>query len=445
MNSTQKQNVANAIQEFNNSEKQFEQIASSKYKNEQSIDTIIIKEYTLAEILTSSREVIDKISKRLEMEHWQILPHTVVTQEFGQFSLNQCIVDLRNFLMQGNYDNASARLKALIYYATTNGFWQIPQKIELGIRESSLSKLEERAQLTMEHVDKRAETANATIAQLNEKVNELNTLIAQKQQEFATLQSNQNQSNNLLNNITNFKKNAETFSATIEQTKNKCNDILTDLEKKQGKVTQQQNDIDKQIELANTNIQEFETNSKEKIDSIQSGYDSVSANVEEVRKMMGYIADGTLSHSFNKRKENIKRSEKIWMWVSLGTLLGLIAWVCVVFIWLSANTGIVWADILINGIKATPLAFAFGFALTEYSKERNLLEEYAFREAVAVTLTAYLEQLNGDNTEEQKKLLVSTVEKLYTKPIISNKEYKLFNFDTKDIAKAVEKAKEIAK
>lgn len=264
MNSSQKQNVANAIQEFNNSEKQFEQIASSKYKNEQSIDTIIIKEYTLAEILTSSREVIDKISKRLEMEHWQILPHTVVTQEFGQFSLNQCIVDLRNFLMQGNYDNASARLKALIYYATTNGFWQITQKIELGIRESSLSKLEERAQLTMEHVDKRAETANATIAQLNEKVNELNTLIAQKQQEFATLQSNQNQSNNLLNNITNFKKNAETFSATIEQTKNKCNDILTDLEKKQGKVTQQQNDIDKKIELANTNIQEFETNSKEK-------------------------------------------------------------------------------------------------------------------------------------------------------------------------------------
>ena len=167
---------------------------------------------------------------------------------------------------------------------------------------------------------------------------------------------------------------------------------------------------------------------KEKIDLIQSGYDSVSSHVEEVRKMMGYIADGTLSHSFNKRKNNIKKSKNIWMWISLFTLLGLIAWVCVVFKCLSANTGIVWADILINGIKATPLAFAFGFAITEYSKERNLLEEYAFREAVAVTLTAYLEQLNGDNTEEQKKLLANTVEKLYTKPIISNKEYKLFNF-----------------
>jgi hypothetical protein len=445
MNSAQKQNVANAIQEFYSVEKQFEEIAAKKYKNEQSLDTIIIQDYSLTEIITFSREIVNKISVRIEQDNWQILPNMLVTHEFGMYQLHQCINEMKIGLTRPNYDYAIQRLKALISYATTNGFWNAPQKIELGIRESSLTKLEERAQLTMEHIDERAKTANATIAQLNEKVKELNQLIAQKQQEFATLQNNQTQSNNLLNNITNFNKNAESFSTTIEQTKNKCNEILADLEKKQEKVTQQQNDIDKQIELANTNIQEFETNSKEKIDSIQSGYDSVSANVEEVRKMMGYIADGTLSHSFNQRKNSIKKSKNIWMWVSLVTLVLLIAWVCVVFILLSANTGIVWADILINGIKATPLACAFGFALSEYGKERNMLEEYAFREAVAVTLTAYLEQLNGNNTEEQKNLLVNTVEKLYTKPIISAKEYKLFNFDTKDIAKTAEKVKEIAK
>ena len=442
MNSSQKQNVANAIQEFNSVEKQFEEIAAKKYQKEQSIDTIIIQDYTLSEIFSYSRDVIKKIAVRIEQDNWQILPNNVVTQEFGQYQLRQCINEMRQWLMQPNYENAVQKTKALIYYATVNGFWQIPQKIELGIRESSLTKLEERAQLTMEHIDKRAETANATIKQLNEKVNELNKLIVQKQQEFATLQSNQNQSNNLLNNISNANNNAEAHNATIEKIKNKCNDVLTDLEQKREKVS---SEIEKHMVLINNNLNSLETNTKEKIDLIQSGYDSVSANVEEVRKMMGYIADGTLSHSFNKRKENIKKSKNIWMWISLFTLLGLIAWVCVVFIWLSANTGIVWADIIINGIKATPLAFAFGFALTEYSKERNMLEEYAFREAVAITLTAYLEQLNGDNTDEQKKLLVNTVEKLYTKPIISAKEYKLINLDTKDIAKAVENAKEIVK
>ena len=165
-------------------------------------------------------------------------------------------------------------------------FWHIPHRIELGIRESTLSRLEERAQLTMVHIDERVKIANNTISQLDAKATELNQLVAQKQQEFSTLQNNQNQSNNLLNHITNVNKNAEAHNNAIEQIKTKCNTILTDLEKKQEKVSQQQNDIDKQIELANSTLQEFDANSKEKIDSIQSGYDSVSANVEEVRKMM---------------------------------------------------------------------------------------------------------------------------------------------------------------
>ena len=85
MNSTQKQNVANAIQEFNSVEIQFEEIAAKKYQNEQSLDTIIIQDYSLTEIITYSRDVIKKISDRIEQDNWQILPNNVVTQEFGQY------------------------------------------------------------------------------------------------------------------------------------------------------------------------------------------------------------------------------------------------------------------------------------------------------------------------------------------------------------------------
>ena len=445
MNTTQKQNVANAIQEFNSLEMQFEEISANKYQSGQSIDTIIVQDYSLAEVFSFSRSVIKKLFDRIEQDNWQILPNIVATQEFGQFQLNQCINELKSGLLQANYEFAVQRLKALLYYATINGFWNIPKKIELGIRESSLSNLEGRARLIMEHIEKRAEVANATINQLNGKIAELNELIAHKQQEFLVLQNNQNQSSSLLSNITNFNKNAESQIVTVEQIRNKCNTILADLENKQEKISNQQRDIEKQFELAKSNLLGFEVDSKEKIESIQKGYESVSANVEEVRKMMGYIADGTLGHSFNKRKDNIKRSKNIWMFICLFTLIGLVAWICAVFIRFSANTGVVWADILINGIKTLPLAFAFGFALTEYSKERNLMEEYAFREAVAVTLTAYLEQLKGNNSEEQRNLLITTVEKLYTKPVISAKEYKLINIDTKDFAKVVEHIKEINK
>lgn len=84
-----------------------------------------------------------------------------------------------------------------------------------------------------------------------------------------------------------------------------------------------------------------------------------------------------------------------------------------------------------------------GFALAQYQKERNLLEEYAFRESVAVTLTAYLEQMPEKEDEDKRKMLMSTVEQLYTKPVIANKEYDLLKIDTKDISESAKTLKEV--
>lgn len=440
---SQKQNVESAIQTFNSNESQFEQIATDKYKNEQSLDTILFQDYSLSDLFSLAREVVRKIAIRINQNDWQVLPFSIQYIDLGQFQLNNCITEMVNFFMQPQYDYAAQRVKALIFYSMTNGFWTISENTDVEMQKSTLDKLKERVQLTIEHINKRVEIANETIEKLNSKTEELNNLIVQKNQEFNVLQNNQNQSNNLLNNITNANKNAEDYKAAIEKIKNQCSDILSDFEKKQEKIGTQQQDVDKQIEKANSNLTEFEKNSKDKIESIQKGYESVSSNVEEVRKMMGYISDGTLSHSFNQRKEAIKSNVNLWLGISIASLIGLVGWVIVVFFWLSANTGSVWADILINGIKSAPLAFVFGFALTRYSRERSLQEEYAFRESVAATLTAYLEQLKGDKSDEYKNLLIGTVEKLYTKPVIATKDYKLINLDSKDIAKIVESIKEM--
>ena len=159
--------------------------------------------------------------------------------------------------------------------------------------------------------------------------------------------------------------------------------------------------------------------------------------------MMGYIADGTLSHSFNKRKSDLEEKVEEWRNMCVWVATSAIIWVCVVFFILSANTGNEWADIFINGIKSSPLFFLLGFTIAQYQKERNLLEEYAFRESVAVTLTAYLEQMPEKEDIEKRNLLISTVEQLYTKPIIANKEYGLLKFDTKDLSDTSKTLKEL--
>lgn len=46
-----------------------------------------------------------------------------------------------------------------------------------------------------------------------------------------------------------------------------------------------------------------------------------------------------------------------------------------------------------KSLKTFPVACMIVYFFKEYSKERALTEEYAFREAVAITLKAYLDQL----------------------------------------------------
>ena len=71
------------------------------------------------------------------------------------------------------------------------------------------------------------------------------------------------------------------------------------------------------------------------------------------------------------------------------------------------------------------------------------MEEYAFRESVAVTLTAYLEQMPNKEDEDKRKLLMTTVEQLYTKPVIANKEYEALRLDSKDISETTKTLKEL--
>jgi hypothetical protein len=246
-----------------------------------------------------------------------------------------------------------------------------------------------------------------------------------------------------LTNIKNTETNATTSQEAIETLNGKANNIVTALKSVQEHYQKQIEENDDIISQAKEALSTFSTDASSKISQITSDYDSVSGNAEQVRKMMGYIADGTLSHSFNQRKMDLKKQIWLWLVISIVTVVLAIGWVYVVFAYLGADTGYEWANIIINGIKSSPLFLMLGFALAQYQKERNLLEEYAFRESVAVTLTAYLEQMPEKEDEDKRKMLMSTVEQLYTKPVIANKEYDLLKIDTKDISESAKTLKEV--
>lgn len=438
MNISQKQQILDVIQSFKSND--FESAFVKKYSNTATIDSIQAGDYTVAELLALAQKAVLKLENRLQSEDWQILPLTQNLNEYGPVNLHSLLIHLTRHLANAMYPQSATQIKALVYYEIQNGFWNTPQKIELGIRESSLDKLEQRASLMMKHIEERQNNINLLINEVNSIKEELQRFSQEKRQEYQAIRQNQEESGRLLADIKNKEALAAREHTNITKINEQCDKVLQNLIEEQNAAKKQQAEINQQ----NADIQAANQQLKEEIDTdlaqIRETYNTTTKYKEDIAKMMGFIADGTLAHSFHEQ-----RKRKIWGIVIWGvctglSLIGLIGWIYAVFTYWPANTGNEWANIIINAIKSSPLAFLFGFALTHLAKNCNIKEEYAYREAIALTLTAYMEQLEHEDNPDKKKLLLQTVEKLYSKPILSGDESKSpIKIDSKDFTDMMSK------
>lgn len=444
MNLSQQQQILDAIQDFES--KDFVSAFANKYKNTATIDSVQVDDYTLAELLALSQKAIYRLKDRLQSEDWQVLPMSQNLNEYGFVNLHSAVRQITRNLMTAMYSQAATQIKALVYFEMQNGFWNIPQKIDLGIRESSLSKLEQRAALVMKHIEERQNSINQLIADANSMKEELQLFRKEKRQEYHIIRQNQEESGELLANIKKQEALAEQNYNLITKINDQCDTVLKSLKEEQNAVKKQQVEINQKHEEIQTANQQLKEEIDADLTQIRETYKETTKYKEEIAKMMGFIADGTLAHSFHEQRKRKLWGIGIWGFCTALSLVGLVVWIYVVFTHWSANTGNEWANIIINAIKSSPLAFLFGFALTHLAKNCNIKEEYAYREAVALTLTAYMEQLENEENSDKKTLLLQTIEKLYTKPILSNDEAKSpIKISTKDFTDVMAQLTEAVK
>lgn len=444
MNLSQRQELLNVIQDFEG--KDFESVFIKKYADTATIDSIQVQDYSVAELLALSKKAVGQLKTRVSIDDWQILPITQNLNEFGNCNIISVIKNITNRLMSSDYLNAIISIKALVYYEMLNGFWYLPKKIELGIRESSLKKLEERALVMMFHIEERQNKTNQLIDEIAILKDTLNQYLKDKLGEFELLKQNQGQSNMILTEIGNINSDAAAELKKITAVRDQCDNIIEKLREEQSSIVVQQNEIDKRNDAIKQTNEKLRSDVEAEADSVKQIYETTEKYKTEVSKMMGFIADGTLGHSFHQRKKETINSMGWWITGTIVSLVALVVWVTIVFTCLSANTGNVWADIIINALKSSPIAFLFAYALKQISKERKILEEYAYRESVALTLTAYLEQFENEDNDDKKNLLSQTVEKLYAKPVMTDTDPSAsININSKDFTEMISKLAEAIK
>lgn len=442
MNANQKQNVINVIDSFKGIN--IPELFVQQFGKESKAEETSIGDYTLSEFYSLTIRMFVQLEKRINLPLiWQMLPASQNFQnDFGACDLHSYCSSLVSCINNKQYDQAISYLKALIYYQIANGFWESLPIVDIEVREQSLNELKLRTKLILQDAENQRDNINVLQEEVDTLKVSLTSLTDEKSAQFEDITSNLTLSQDYLSKIVNTLNEAIGYNASIKELENKCANEFKEIENKQKAIIETEEAITKQQSDSKLELIRITDEARTKLTNITHDYEYVEGKKDKVKEMMGYIADGTLSHSFNKRKLDIKSSVKWWGIGSIvcGVLMG--AWIFIVFKYLHTTTGNDIANMIINVAKTSPMVALFWFALAQYQKERNLLEEYAFREAIAVTLTAYLDQLEGEQDEHKRALLINTVERLYAKPRISSEGVGLFSFKSKDLVDLVKEVKE---
>ena len=341
----------------------------------------------------------------------------------------------------------------LVHYEMRNGFWDRPAKTtadEINAFRREAQEFTARLSATLEEAEKLREQLvlqNKDFAKNNASVTTLYKNLSRNREEvellFHKMQSTEGQSAITISQ-------ANAFLHKMEEELKESN---LNTERERIKVIEQ---------LAETQLLKDEivgqVSSFEESRNLFNGVIS-SAQEKEARlleqeqrlaRLQGLQADETLGRVFNQREARLASSVRNWTAISAVATILTVGWVFVVFSKYDTSLpgGINWLMLLGNLVRTSPAFVFLYFCLSQFTKERNIQEEYAFKAAVSMTITAYSDMVDGD---EKTKMLISTVQGVYTPPVLG-KVFKPFSLRSKHLvetsktaAEAIRDVKDIVK
>lgn len=218
--------------------------------------------------------------------------------------------------------------------------------------------------------------------------------------------------------------------------------IKEDVIEKNEQINKLNSSIEKNKDIIDIQFKEIKSyhqdidNYKKTIDELTNNTKNLIEQNEDIHKriqsMLGDATGGALSERFEKRKKDFKNPVLFWLW---GTIV-----FSIIFI---VGGGIVYFD-LRDGIQdgfiffskvvlLFPMLIAIWFFSKNYDKNKALMEDYAFKSTMALTLDTYREVLNQEleNNGDSKvyTFLTKHMDSIYSSPL---ENVKLHNERSKD-------------
>jgi peptidoglycan hydrolase CwlO-like protein len=194
-------------------------------------------------------------------------------------------------------------------------------------------------------------------------------------------------------------------------------------------------------EGVNTSTSEVLKGTKAEMDALQERFSQLSAQTvgknqretddliselaklkDKIREQIQQATGFTLFGAFQARQNMILKSKNFWVWAITGLVAisaFVTAWIAHEAQYYQANSFAFWVKLSLT----VPLGFAITFCTVQYSRERRLEEEYAFKSSISVSLNPYRDliqsMLEKDPATDQTKyvdFVIDSVTNVFTSP-----------------------------
>lgn len=179
-----------------------------------------------------------------------------------------------------------------------------------------------------------------------------------------------------------------------------------------GQIDEYRTKITTTSDSAEKAVQQNKTETDALISTLEDLEDKIK---DQITRATGF----SLFHSFQTRQEAIARSKRFWGWALAAVVCISVGW----SFFLYFETKNLDTIFYLKLSMALPLIYAITFCNLQYSRERRLEEEYAFKSNISISLDPYkdlVEKLvNKDNPAEIEKFvsfIIESVNKVFTSP-----------------------------
>lgn len=387
----------------------------------------ILLNYNITNVGSFSIEVFDSLTYRVIRQLIEELQNGIgiflptqynYQNEFGNGNLESDLNSFINHIQNIQYyTKCELILNRLVYYQVANGFWDKGQRKIYPTNEVKARDVQAK-------VNSLEKIITSELGKVRIEKENLISFIEQKTTELQKIERNLNSSDNnttqistLLNNSTSTNEKINSI-LTQQQTKyEESKQLIEEQKVEYNKLITDYDSVKKQYKEDLLDLENKQIIFKEYLKFVEDKKAYFEERNTYLDELIGREVGASLFETFKQRKIELDKPVNFWKWSVPVMAVITVIWIAFLFKDFASIKDLTQKYIILglNSIKTIPALILTYFAINQYRKERNFQEEYAFKSAVALTISEYANKIS--TPENKDKLIMDSVNSVFHTPI----------------------------